>query len=193
MTTPSKFVAIYGLVFWWAVAITAAQEPTERYEKIIHRMVQSINAENYPAIQQDFGKVMLDAFPLEKSKQFFQRLLSQCGKITKLSSPRLVPPNQAVLPAHFEHIVLDIKVVLDDQDKIIGLWFVPHTPEIFLPEKHETVLQLPFSGRWFVVWGGDSKEQNQHHDVPFCTLPAEQYPGEGGRHGEERTGTRPVR
>jgi murein DD-endopeptidase MepM/ murein hydrolase activator NlpD len=26
------------------------------------------------------------------------------------------------------------------------------------------VLQLPFRGSWFVFWGGDTKEQNYHHD-----------------------------
>jgi murein DD-endopeptidase MepM/ murein hydrolase activator NlpD len=27
-------------------------------------------------------------------------------------------------------------------------------------------LSLPFKGRWLAVWGGDTKELNQHHDVP---------------------------
>jgi murein DD-endopeptidase MepM/ murein hydrolase activator NlpD len=28
------------------------------------------------------------------------------------------------------------------------------------------VLSLPFRGPWQVVWGGDTRGQNQHHDVP---------------------------
>jgi murein DD-endopeptidase MepM/ murein hydrolase activator NlpD len=27
-------------------------------------------------------------------------------------------------------------------------------------------LSLPFKGRWLVFWGGDTRELNQHHDVP---------------------------
>jgi murein DD-endopeptidase MepM/ murein hydrolase activator NlpD len=34
------------------------------------------------------------------------------------------------------------------------------------PEKHQTQLSLPFKGRWLVFWGGDTREFNQHHEVP---------------------------
>ena len=67
--------------------------------------------------------------------------------------------------AHFERGILDIKIVLDGQDKIIGLWFLPHTPDI--PAwKNTDALSLPFKGKWQVFWGGDTKELNHHHDVP---------------------------
>ena len=92
--------------------------------------------------------------------------MNNAGKIKKLGSPRLIPPNQAIVPAHFESAVLDIKIVLDHGDKIIGLWFLPHTLEIPVPEKHSALLELPFEDSWIVFWGGDTKENNQHHDVP---------------------------
>lgn len=149
------------------LAMTAlAEEPAHRFKVVADRMVEAMNEQDYPRIQQDFGKVMLDAFPLKKSKPFFKNLITNCGKIKRLDSPRLVSPNQAIFPAHFERAVLDIKIVLDDQDKIIGLWFLPHTPDIPTLEKHATLLRLPFDGRWNVFWGGDTKELNQHHDVP---------------------------
>jgi hypothetical protein len=148
-----------GIVFGQEIA-------TERFEKVVNRMVEAINAADYVGIQRDFGKVMLDAFPLEKATPFFKDLLTQYGKIQRLDSPRLIPPDQAIFPAHFERGLLDIKVVLDNQDKIIGLEFLPHIPTIPIPDKHETDLSLPFKGRWLVFWGGDTKELNQHHDVP---------------------------
>jgi len=144
----------------------SAEEPADPFKVVVDRMVDAINKEDYPRIRQDFGKVMLDAFPLEKLSPFFKNLMTNCGKIKKLDPARLVPPNQAIFPAHFERAVLDIKIVLDGQDKIIGLWFLPHTPDIPAPEKHATALRLPFDGRWKVFWGGDTKELNQHHDVP---------------------------
>jgi murein DD-endopeptidase MepM/ murein hydrolase activator NlpD len=143
-----------------------AQEATARFEKVANRMVKAINDANWPGVQADFGQVMLDAFPLEKLTPFFQGLVAQYGKIEKLDAGRYTPPNQAVFPAHFERGILDIKVVLDDQDKIIGLWFLPHTPDIPKVEKHQTELSLPFKGEWLVFWGGDTKELNQHHDFP---------------------------
>jgi murein DD-endopeptidase MepM/ murein hydrolase activator NlpD len=128
-------------------------------------MVDAVNASDYAGIQRDFGKVMLDAFPLDKSTPFFKSLSAQYGKIERLDPARLVPPNQAIFPAHFEHGILDIKIVLDDQDKIIGLWFLPYTPDIPLIDKNTTELSLPFGGRWFVYWGGDTQELNQHHNT----------------------------
>ena len=144
----------------------AQDEPISRFEKVVNRMVKAINEGNYPGIQADFGKVMLDAFPLEKLTPFFQSLSTEYGKIQKLDRPRYTPPSQAVFPAHFERGILDIKIVLDDRDKIIGLLFLPHTADIPVPEKHETELSLPFKGKWLVFWGGDTKELNLHHDTP---------------------------
>lgn len=144
----------------------SAAEPEDRFKVVVARMASAINEQDYPLIQQDFGKIMLEAFPLKESKPFFKNLMTNYGKIESLDSPRLVPPNQAIFPAHFERALFDIKIVLDDQDKIIGLWFLPHTPDIPVPEKHSTVLRLPFEGKWLVFWGGDTKELNQHHDFP---------------------------
>jgi len=149
-----------------AVLVSAQDLPTDRFEKVVNRMVKAINDANYPGIQADFSKIMLDAFPLEKLTPFFQGLSAEYGKNQKLDRPRYTPPNQVVFPAHFERGILDIKIVLDDQNKIIGLWFLPHTADIPMPEKNKTELSLPFKGRWLVVWGGDTKELNQHHDTP---------------------------
>jgi hypothetical protein len=149
-----------------SASVLSAQEATQRFEKVVNRMVKAINDANWPGVQADFGKVMLDAFPLEKLKPFFEGLVTQYGKIVKLDAPQYVPPMKAVFPAHFERGVLDITVALDEQDKIIGLLFLPHTPAVPPVEKHQTRLSLPFKGKWLVFWGGDTKELNQHHDVP---------------------------
>jgi hypothetical protein len=159
---------VISLVLLFVVGSAFGQEAaTERFEKVVGRMVEAINEANYPGIQADFAQIMLDAFPLEKLTPFFQGLSAQYGKIQKLGRPRYIPPNQAIFPAYFERGVLDIKVVLDMQDKIIGLWFLPHTvTDIPVPEKHEAELSLPFKDRWLVFWGGDTKKLNMHHDVP---------------------------
>jgi hypothetical protein len=145
---------------------TSAGEPVQRFNVVAERMVDAINEQDYPRIQQDFGSVMLNAFPLSKSIPFFKDLVASYGKIIRLESPRLLPPNQAIFPAHFERSVLDMKIALDGHDKIIGLWFLPHVPSIPVPEKHMSRLNLPFEGMWMACWGGDTKELNQHHDVP---------------------------
>jgi hypothetical protein len=161
----NRFGLICGAVFSWTACAIAGEKPADRFEQVVRPMVQAINAEDYAGIQRDFDKVMLDALPLEKATPFFKNLMGQCGKIEKLDPPRLVPPDQAVFAAHFERAVLDIKVVLDQRDKIVGLWFLPHVAPVPVPERHLAVLRLPFDGQWSVVWGGDTKELNQHHDT----------------------------
>lgn len=161
-----KFAVVLVLLFIFGPAF-GEEVATERFEKVVNRMVEAINEANYPGIQADFSQIMLDAFPLEKLTPFFQSVSAQYGKIQELGQPRYIPPNQAIFPAYFERVVLDIKVVLDMQDKIIGLWLLPHiVTDIPVPEKHETELSLPFKDRWLVFWGGDTKELNAHHEVP---------------------------
>ena len=143
-----------------------AETDTDRFELVAGRLVEAINAGDYEGAQRDFSQIMLEAFSLDKSRPFFKQLLSDYGRIKKLGPPRLVPPVQAIFPAHFERGVLDIKLVLDAQDKIAGLWFLPHTPDIPVPDEHEARLSLPFEGSWFVIWGGDTKELNQHRGTP---------------------------
>jgi len=155
---------IMMVVALFAVA-ALAQDPAERFAKVVGRLVEAINAGDYPGTQRDLSKIMLDAFPLEKAEPFFKDLATNYGKITRLGPPRLTPPNQAVFPAFFERAVLDIRIVLDSEDKIVALWFNPHMEDIPVPENHATSLRLPFAGRWQVVWGGDTRELNQHHDV----------------------------
>jgi murein DD-endopeptidase MepM/ murein hydrolase activator NlpD len=159
-----KYIVI--VMFLSVLLVAATEASTARFEKVVNRMVKAINEADYPGIQTDFAKVMLDAFPLEKSKPFFANMTSYYGKIQKLDLPRYTPPNQAVFPAHFERGFLDIKIVLDNTDKIVGLWFLPHTENVQVPEKNQTKLSLPFNDKWFVYWGGDNKELNYHHDTP---------------------------
>jgi hypothetical protein len=149
-----------------ATLVSAQESATGRFEKVVNRMVEAINEKDYAGAGRDFARSMEEFFPLEKRPLFFENLSVQYGKILKLDKPRLSPPNKAVSVAHCEQGSLDIAVWLDDDDKIISLLFLPHTPDIPLPEKNETKLSLPFKGRWLVFWGGDTKELNLHHDTP---------------------------
>jgi len=189
------------MVLMWGAGVASGAEPADRFERVVKDMVQAINAGDYAAVQKDFGKVMLDAFPLDKATPFFRNLKAQNGRIERIDPPRLVPPNQAVFAAHFERGVLDIRVVLDDRDRIAGLWFQPHSPPVPVPVRHLTAFGLPFKGEWLVFWGGDTKELNHHHDVPnqrfaydFLVVDGtgRTHGGDGGSNGDYFAFGRPV-
>jgi hypothetical protein len=164
--TIARFCSVCFLILSSTAWAVAGEEPATRFEKVVQRMVDAFNAEDYVRMRQDYSKGMADIFTQEKSTPIFAGLRAQFGKIVKLEPPRLTPPNQAVFPAQFERGKLAIKIVLDGQDKMTGLWFAPYTPSIPVPDRHQTVLRLPFDGEWLVVWGGDTKELNAHHDTP---------------------------
>jgi hypothetical protein len=152
-------------VLFLAASVPAQEAGTDRFGKVVDRMVEAINEKDYAGAGKDFAASMEEFFPLEKRAPFFKNLSTQYGKIEKLDKPRLTPPDQAIFVAQCQRGKLDIKIWLDEEDRIAGLLFTPHVPEIPVPEKNETRLSLPFRGRWFVAWGGDTKELNQHHDV----------------------------
>ncbi|HUT32570.1 MAG TPA: M23 family metallopeptidase [Planctomycetota bacterium] len=139
--------------------------PAERFTRVAQRLAEAINAADPALLRRDFGKEMLDFLTPGKAKPLLDGLARQHGKLQKLDPPRIVPGNQALVAAHFERGTLDIKLALDGEGKITGLWFLPHTPPLPVPERNATPLSLPFKGRWLVAWGGDSKELNCHHDV----------------------------
>jgi hypothetical protein len=160
-----RLLTVSAILF--SVVLAAAQEPAaDRFKKVVDEMVEAVNEADYAAAGKDFEQSMEEFFPLEKRAPFFKDLSAQYGKIEKIGEPRLIQPSQAIFFAQCERGKLDITVWLDEKDKITGLLFLPHKPDIPVPEKNETELSLPFKGRWLVVWGGDTEELNQHHDVP---------------------------
>jgi len=62
---------------------------------------------------------------------------------------------------------MDMSLALDDNNKIAGLYFKPHTAAKKAAAKENvTQLSLPFKGKWLVFWGGDTKKLNHHHGIP---------------------------
>jgi hypothetical protein len=104
----------------------AADPNSARFDKVANRLVEAFNKQDYPAIEQDFNQNMKDALPLEKIKPFFESMATQYGKINKLDPAQFAGPDQAVYAAHYEKAVIDIKIALDNGDKIAGLFFEPH-------------------------------------------------------------------
>jgi murein DD-endopeptidase MepM/ murein hydrolase activator NlpD len=157
------FVPLVVLV---SVAVSAEKDPAARFQVVVQRMVDAINRKDYARARQDFNEDVRKNLPAEKTEALFKSMTMQCGRIEKLDPPQLAAEDRAVVVAHFERATLDIRVVLDKDDKIAGLWFATHTPPIPAPEKHVTVLRLPFEGRWKVMAGGDTEELNHHNGCP---------------------------
>lgn len=158
-------LSVAAAVVLFCAAVRAA-EPLARLDVVAGRLVTAYNAADHPATRADYNAVMAKALPPDKSDAFFRNLRLQCGKIVKRAPGRYRPPDTAVYRTQFDNAVLDMKIVLDDQNKIAGLWFLPPVAPVPAPERNGKPLALPFRGEWFTHWGGDTKEINHHHGVP---------------------------
>jgi len=161
--------AFLPIVVVFAVAIfstkSASGQGADRSTKVANQLVELINTADYAGIQTKFNKEMDAALPQEKSRAFFIGLTQQMGKLQKLGDPQPIG-GALVFPAKFEKGTLDMQIVLDSRGLIAGLSFKPHVATKPALEKHQTQLSLPLKGSWLVFWGGDTRELNQHHDVP---------------------------
>lgn len=146
-------------------ADTASGQGADRTTKVANQLIDLINAGDYAGIQTSFNKEMGTALPLDKSTAFFKSMTQQLGKIQKLGDPQRIN-GWLVYPAKFENGMLDMHLAVDARGLIAGVAFKPHVATEPAPEKHETPLSLPFKGNWLVLWGGDTRELNHHHDAP---------------------------
>lgn len=144
-----------------------AQTNQEKIQKAAEMFVAAYNAKDSARIEKEFNSEMSGAITSEKFKAFIDGTQTQFGKIIKLGSPKFVAPAAAIFPGEFERGKLNLLVTLDAQGKIGGLRLSPpDPPKPKNNSRNQTKLALPFKGEWFVVWGGDTAEQNQHQDAP---------------------------
>ncbi len=148
-----------------ALGVARGEESTDRFQRVASRVVLAMASGDYAALRADYSTSMLDATSVETDRAFFGKTSENCGKLERLGPPRLVPPDKAVFAAHFERSVVDFTLVLDDHDKIVGMAFRPPPPAVLVPKRNLTPMGLPFQGEWYVLWGGETKELNRHHDL----------------------------
>lgn len=144
----------------------AADPPAARYERAAARVMELSSAGRYGELDALFDQTMRAAFPEAKRREFFEGLRRDFGAFESLDAARLSPGSSALVPVRFERGALDMKLVLDGQDRLAGLFFLPHAPAIPAPERNSVALRAPFRGSWLVFWGGDTREQNAHLDHP---------------------------
>ena len=170
-----------------------AETPKNRFDTAIDRVIAAYNERDYEGIRRDFARAMLDALSAEDARSLLADMYNQFGKVTQTDPSRPLNGASAVAVLHFERGLLDIKVTLDDQNRVCGLVFGPHPPDIPAPGRNASDLHLPFRGEWYVLWGGDTREINQHHDVPsqrfafdFLAMDAQGHTHKGdGTHNED--------
>jgi murein DD-endopeptidase MepM/ murein hydrolase activator NlpD len=164
-----------------------------KFDAVGGNLEAAIRAGDAKGLARDFAASTRAALPEPKLRELLASLGGQMGKLQTRGAARRPSPDTAIWPMEFEKGTIDLKVVLDGEGKVIGIWFLPPGAAGDAPkasERNAVKLRLPFRGRWEVFWGGATREQNAHHDVAnqrhafdFVGLHADgqRYRGEGTR------------
>lgn len=167
------FLLSLSLVLLWGSLVSYAQEQevskSGDLTGVAKEFVELLAKEDFAGAVKNFDSTMKAVLPEEKIREAWKSLLAQIGPFKRqigIRTEKLLQYDIVFVTCEFEKSVLDVKVVFNSAREISGLWFVPHTPSIPVPDKHETQISLPFKGGWLVCWGGDTRELNLHHDVP---------------------------
>jgi murein DD-endopeptidase MepM/ murein hydrolase activator NlpD len=138
------------------------QTENSAYKKIADRFEDYYNSEKYDSIFAMFSTEMVNALPLDKTREFLIGLNSQVGKITKRQFVNY-QATYASYKTNFERALFALNISIDNNSKINGLFIKPfvdnNLPKL---ERNLTKLILPFNDEWTVFWGGDSKDLNYH-------------------------------
>ena len=153
---------LFSCIFIALAQASYTQTEKLNYKETSAKLQQWYNAQQYDSIFQLFSPEMQAALPLNKTKDFFSGLFSTAGKIKQRDFVEYAS-SAANYTTQFERGTFSIFLSVNETPAISGLLIQPCQPAN-LPsiERNTTPLQLPFSGEWTVIWGGDTKEQNYH-------------------------------
>ncbi|HEY2713633.1 MAG TPA: DUF3887 domain-containing protein [Chthoniobacterales bacterium] len=124
----------------FSVVLAANGQDIPAHRTVAQKLMDRINAGDYPGIEALFNAEMAKALPLAKTTSFFEGVMRQYGKLQKLDQGKRLA-GTVVFPAHFERGLLDLQIALDPEGKIAGLFLKPHSGTTkSAPVKHQTEL-----------------------------------------------------
>lgn len=122
-----RTAGIYLFIVIWTLTSFAQQQESERFSKVVNRLVELINKKDYAGIVQEYDAGMSAAFPLNNTTLLFQNYESQYGNILKVGPPQVKAADQAVCVIYYERGAQNLTIYINDQDKIKGFIFTAHT------------------------------------------------------------------
>jgi len=138
--------------------------PGDRVTAAADKLVDRINASEDNAIWETFTPGMKKVLPQPKAGPFFDDV-RMVGRIIR-AEPVKVTERSGTFRLVAEKGNLDMQLSLDEKDRIAGLMIRPARSAATKPVRNATPMRLPFRDTWTVFWGGPTKQQNAHLDVP---------------------------
>ena len=108
------------------VTQTVRTEESDRYSAVTRRIVDLLNAGDYEAVQSIYNSDMSKALPPAKTKEFFTDLATRYGNIEQFDGPTGDGYlGWTAFRLHCERGELTMSLILDADDRISGIYFLP--------------------------------------------------------------------
>lgn len=133
------------------------------YVEVLNTFIKNYNATDAEAIFKMMNTSMQEALGIDNVTSIIKTFRDNLGEI-KTYNFMETTANGEIYEATFEQGKQNIALALDTSAKLSGLRFLPAAEENLTAkmERNKTPMVLPFKGKWFTVWGGDTKAQNYH-------------------------------
>lgn len=120
-----KLFALGFTVFCYTLCIAQSKED---FNKSMTEFKQSYNQDNPQAIFDSFNAQVQSALPLEQTQQLVATLKTQVGDIKQYELEDVNTLGFADFKTTFSKAVLIVRISLDKESKISGLFFLPYAP-----------------------------------------------------------------
>jgi dienelactone hydrolase len=111
-----------------ASSTASGQDQPSKHEEVARTFVQHLAASRFEEAVKPFDETMLKALPPAKLEEVWKGLVEKFGPLKRISAARTEKAGkyQAVyVRTEFDKEAMEAKVVLDEEDRIAGLFFVP--------------------------------------------------------------------
>jgi len=141
-----------------------AQTEKASYKLAADHFERFYNSKQYDSIFYLFSPELQSELPLDKTTAFLTDLQSQAGNIIKRQFVKYERTSYAQYKTNFERALFAINISIDGAGKINSLFVAPFKEgsTAAVMKRNKTLMRLPFTGEWTVLWGGDTKELNYH-------------------------------
>lgn len=158
-----KHVSLPTILLAIVFSSCRAQVKNPSTDDVTIKLVGYYNHAAYDSIFHLFSQEMQRALPLNKTIEFFTGLNNEAGLLARNKFVDTLK-NFSRYRADFDKGIFWLNIAVDKEGKIDGLNLRAYDgPDLAIKmTRNSTKLALPFSGEWFVFWGGDTKEQNYH-------------------------------
>ena len=106
--------------------ISFAQQDTERFTKVINRLIEAMKKQDYAGIVREYDSALSNSFPLNNTTILFKNYESQYGNVVRTDPPQVKAIDQALCVIYFERGIQYLTLYINDQDKIKGFIFTTH-------------------------------------------------------------------